>query len=198
MNKTVKISAAVAFLLIVAVAPALGIQPPVITLDRVEVASIQPFYMRQTVIGKNDDGSPKMGAVGYSSTLSLAYVFNIKNPNKEPLMLDEIQFTTAFEGFDVSTAIAYEDAWVPGEKTNQLRVVVVTEAHPTVMSLMVGAGNAERVKSMKTNAKALVEKWFAEIADFKFPIEVKGGTAIFQDEKGKEVRATFKDTWPKN
>lgn len=112
-------------------------------------------------------------------------------------MLDELQFTCTFDNLEVNTAIVYEDSWVPAGKTDQLRVVVTNEAFPTVVSLMVGAENAARIQEMKTNAGALVKKWFETIADFSFPIGVTNGTALFRDEKGKELRSTFNAVWEK-
>ena len=123
--------------------------------------------------------------------MNVAYILNIKNPNKEPVMLDELSFTITFDGFEVNTVTAYEDAWVPAGKTNQLRVIATNEAFPTIISLMVGAMNVKRIQDMKTSAGKMVGKWWNTIADFPFPIEIVNGTAVFSDEKGKEVRATF-------
>jgi hypothetical protein len=180
-----------------AVLPVMALEAPIITLERVEVASIQPFYVKPRIGYKDEKETGKTETYGFSSTLSLAYVFNIKNPNKQPVMLDELQFTTSFDGFDVNTAMAYEDSWIPPGKTNQLRVVVANEAFPTIVSLSVGAEWTEKIKQMKTSAGALVAKWWKEISDFSFPIGVTNGTAMFKDEKGKEIQATFKGDWPK-
>jgi len=196
MSKPVTILATFLVLFGFTVLPAMALEAPVVTLERIDVASIQPFYVKP-IIGKDKAGKPKVGTYGYSSTLNVAYIFDIKNPNKVPVMLDEFQFTCNFEGFEVNTALAYEDSWIPAGKTNQLRVVVTNEAFPTVISLMVGAENVSRVKEMKTSAGALVKKWFETIADFAFPISVTNGTALFKDDKGKEVRSTFKAEWVK-
>jgi hypothetical protein len=179
------------------VLPAMALDAPIVTLERIEVASIQPFFVKPRIGYKSEQEPGKEETYGYSSTLNLAYIFNIKNPNKQPVMLDEIQYTAEFEGFEVNTALAYEDAWIPAGKTNQLRVVSTTEAFPTIVSLMVGAQNAARVQEMKTNAGALVKKWFDTVSDFSFPIGVTNGTALFKDEKGKEMRSTFSATWGK-
>jgi hypothetical protein len=178
-----------------AVLPAMALDAPVITLERVEVASIQPFFVKPRVEYKDEKETGKDLAAG--AILNLAYIFNIKNPNKAPVMLDELTFTTAFEGFDVNTAIAYEDSWIPGAKTNQLRVVVTNETMPTVGSLSVGTENVARMQEMKVTAGALVKKWWESVGDFAFPISVTNGTALFKDEKGKEIQATFKGDWPK-
>lgn len=171
------------------VLPALAFEPPTITLERVEVASIQPFFVKPRVGFKDEKETGKDMPVG--SILSLAYILNIKNANKEAVMLDEMTFTTEFDGFEVNTALIYEDAWIPAGKTNQLRVVVTNEALPTIGSLSVGAGNVAKLQEMKTTPAEMVKKWWETIGDFPFPITVTGGTALFKDEKGKEVQAIF-------
>lgn len=173
---------------------AIAAEKPVITLERVEVASIQPFFVKPKVMMPSKDDPAKKeekeGTYGYSSTLNIACILNIKNPGKTPLLLDEIQFTLSFDGFDVNTVTAYEDSWIPGGKTNQLRVIATNEAFTTVVSLSVGAENVQRVQEMKTSAGALVSKWWNDIPDFSFPVGVNG-TATFVDDKGKSLQVPF-------
>lgn len=197
MNKTVKVIAALVVAFGFAVLPALADNKPVITLEKVEIASIAPFYVKPRIGYKSEKEPGKVETYGYSSMMSVAYVFNIKNPGKQPIMLDELQFTVAFDGFDVNTPMVYEKSWIPGGKTNQVRVVVTNEAYPTIASLSVGAEFAAKIAEMKTSAPALVTKWWKEISDFSFPIDVKNGAAKFVDEKGKESMVTFSATWPK-
>lgn len=189
MKKSLTMFAVLAALLGFTVIPALAFEAPVITLDRVEVASIQPFFVKPRVGFKDEKDTGKDLPVG--SIMSLAYILNIKNPNKEPVMLDEMTFTAEFEGFEVNTANVYEDSWIPGGKTNQLRVVLTNEALPTIGSLSVGAGNVAKLQEMKTTPAAIVNKWWETIGDFPFPITIVGGSALFKDEKGKEVQAAF-------
>lgn len=196
MKKALALSVTLLAALALAVLPALAIEPPVITLERVDVATIQPFYVKPRIGYKSEKEPGKEGTYGYSSTLNMAYVFNIKNPNKEPLMLDEMVFTTAFEDFDINTAMVYDDMWIPGGKANQLRIIVSNEAFPTIVSLSVGAEFADRIQKMKTSPGALVGKWWKEMENFSFPITVTNGTALFKDEKGKEIRAAFSGKWP--
>ncbi|MEJ2718162.1 MAG: hypothetical protein P8182_13665 [Deltaproteobacteria bacterium] len=175
--------------------PALALKPPVIKLERVEVASIQPFYVKPKIAEPSKENPKKkvdkVKTYGYSSTLNTAYIFDITNPNKKPIMLDELSFTVTFDGFDVNTVTAYEDSWIPGGKHNHLRVIATNEAFPTIISLMVGAMNVKRVKEMKTSAGALVSKWWKNISDFSFPIGITNGNAVFKDEKGKMIRVNF-------
>ena len=170
-------------------APVFALDAPVITLERVDVASIQPFFVKPRIEYKDEKDPGKELAAG--AILNLAYIFNIKNPNKEPLMLDELTFSTVFEGFEVNTAFSYEDSWIPGGKTNQLRVVVTNETRSTILSLSVGLGNVEKLKEMKVGAGAITKKWWDSVGDFSFPIEVVGGTALFKTEKDKEIRSVF-------
>jgi hypothetical protein len=160
---------------------------PTIDLERVEIANIQQFFLAPKA--KDKEGKEKTIKVG--SIVNVAYIFNIKNPNKEPIMMDQLTFTTAWEGFEVNTVTLYEDAWIPGGMTNQIRVIATNEAYPTMLSLLVGAGNVERLKELDTKAPAIVKKWWETIADFAFEIEVVNGTAEFKTPEGETVRAAF-------
>ncbi len=194
MKKAVTIIVAIVAALGFTVLPAMA-QQPVVTLDRVEVAAIQPFFMKPRVDYKNEKEPGKDLAVG--AMMNLAYVLNIKNPGKAPVMLDELSFTTSFDGFEIATPMVYEHPWIPGGKTSELRVVVVSETLPTVGNLSVGTGNVARMQEMKTTAVALVKKWWDTVGDFAFPIDVTNGNALFKDEKGKEIRVKFSGKWPK-
>ena len=185
-------------------APAFAkMKAPLIKLERVDVASYQPFYVKPRIGYKGPKEPGKVGTYGYSSTLGMAYIFSIENPNMGDIMLDELYFTVSFEGFDVHTPMVYEDTWIPGKglfgkpKTNYLRVQVNHEAFPTIVSLMVGAIWATKIKEMGTSQGALVKKWWDTIGDFKFPIDVKYGMALFRNKKGEEIRVQFSGKWPK-
>jgi hypothetical protein len=194
MKKAVTIIVAIVAAFGFTILPAMA-QQPVIALERVDVAAIQPFFAKPKVDYKSEKEPGKDLAVG--AMLSLGYVLTIKNPGKAPVMLDELSFTTSFDGFEVATPMVYDDQWIPGGKTNELRVVVTSETLPTIGNLSVGTGNVARMQEMKTTAGALVKKWWDNAGDFSFPIEVTNGTALFKDEKGKEIRVTFTGKWPK-
>ncbi len=194
MKKAVTIIVAIVAAFGFTVLPATA-QQPVITLERVEVAAIQPFFMKPRVDYKDEKETGKDLAVG--AMMNLAYVLSIKNPGKAPVMLSELSFTTSFDGFEIATPMVYENQWIPGGKTNELRVVVPSETLPTVGNLTVGTSNVARMQEMKTNAVALVKKWWETVGDFAFPIDVTNGTALFKSEKGKETRVAFSGKWPK-
>jgi len=188
------------FLLLVSLmsAPAVAkMKAPVIKLERVEVATMTPFFVKPQIGYKSEKEPGKPGGYGTSSIMGLAYILVIENPNRKDIMLNEMTFTVAFEGFDVHMAQFYEDMWVPGKKTNYLRVHLNHEAFTTIVNLMVGSVWATRIKEMGTTQGALVKKWWTEIGDFTFPIDVKYGAAVFQDEKGEEIRVPFSGKFPK-
>ena len=200
MKKLLAICVTAAALMGFIALPVLAFEAPVIKLERVEVSSIQPFYMTPK-IKVPDPKDPKktiekVGKYGYSATLGTAYIFSIKNVAKEPIMLDNIRFTINFDGFEVNTLMADDNSWIPPGKTNYLRLKALNEAFPTMVNLMVGSQNAKRVTEMKTKASALVAKWWKEIADFSFPVEISG-VALFKDDKGKELRVPIKGKFPK-
>jgi hypothetical protein len=60
-----------------------------------------------------------------------------------------------------------------------------------MLSLLVGADNVEKLKEMDTKAPAIVKKWWENIADFAFEIEVVNGTAEFKTPEGKTLRSAF-------
>lgn len=176
-----------------AVGPA---KPPVVKLDRVEVNHLQPFFIAPRINFKDCNDPGTVGGYGYTSTLSLAYVFHIQNPNPFPVMLDELRFTAAFEDFDVNMPTVYEKQWIPPGKTNELRVVAVQEAQATIASLAVGGVAAERIKKMGIKQADLVKKWWDTVGDMAFPIQVKNGVAMFQTPDGKTVQSSFEGVFP--
>jgi hypothetical protein len=186
MNRFVAVSLG-AVLCLLSASFAAAVDPPVVTLTRVDVAAIQPFYIQkiETEPGK----STNVGSI-----LSLAYIFAVKNPNKEPVMLDEIVFTTAFEGMEVNTAMIYDDSWIPGGKTNEIRVVVTNEAVPTVGALSVVSENVTKLQQLNVKAAEMVKKWWGAVGDFAFPISVTGN-ALFKDSADKDIKVTFSGNW---
>ena len=92
MSKVLKICASALVALLFAVMPALAVDPPKIELERVEVATIQPFFISPKIAVPTKDDPKKMEdkvmAAGYTATLNTAYVLKITNPNKAPIMLD--------------------------------------------------------------------------------------------------------------
>lgn len=151
------------------------INPPIIKLERVEIAGYWGWWF---------DAPNRRGAA-----LALAFIFSVENPNKVTLMLDDLKFTVAFEDFEVNTVMIYDDNYIPPMKTDFLRVNVLLDSWITNGLLAVTSGH--RLLEMNTTGAALMEKWWKGVADFEFPIEVRNGTATFEGPNEEIIRAAF-------
>ena len=169
---------------------------PVVALERVDISH---NWVSQT--GKPAwflNTKEKTGSV-----IDLAFIIAITNPNRGAIMLDDLSFTMAFEGFELMMPMVYEDIWLAGKgmfgkpKTSYIRVHATFDAYTTLLALLVPAPNVVRLKEMGVKHVTLIKKWWTEIADFTFPVEVKNGVARFADEKGNEVLSHFSGKWPK-
>lgn len=156
------------------------IEPPVITLDHVEIA----HYWGWWYFAK--DVTPTKGAAGdYGAPLDMAFVFNLGNPNPHPVRLESLGFTVAFEDFDVNVPSVIETQWIPAGKTNQLRVHSIIDGRQTLLSLMVTSGF--KLKDKGLSAFDQLEKWWTGAPEFTFPVHVTGGSAVFSAGEVNEV-----------
>jgi LEA14-like dessication related protein len=161
---------------------------PVVTLDSMEVAHAFGFWYFskkvQPTKGKPDDvGAP----------LDLAFIFNIENPNEYPVKMDNLQFTVAFEDYDLNTVESTDTMWIPAGKTNQVRVHAHFDVRQSLLSLMVTGGF--KLKEEGTNAFAILEKWWTGIPEYSVPVHVKEGSAVFKADGLTKV-AAFQATFP--
>jgi len=161
---------------------------PVVKLERVDIASYWGFYS-DGILDK--EGNLTAGRRG--AHLVLAFVYSIENPNNFKIMLDDLKFTVAFEGFDLNTVTFFEDNYIPAKTSDQFRYFATFDASVAAGLLAVTAGH--RVKEMNTTPAELLKKWWEGIADFNFPITVNG-TANFQGLDGKALYIPFEGTFP--
>jgi hypothetical protein len=161
---------------------------PEVTLSHVEVSSYFGMWFYdakvQPVRGKpGNNGSP----------LIYAFIFNIKNPNDFPVLMDNLKFTVALEGFELNTVGSQEEIWIPGGKTTQLRVPCVLGMQEAFMS--VGVVGGMQLKAMNKAPWEMLEKWWTAAPDFSFPMEVRDGSAVFKADGITKV-AAFKAKYP--
>lgn len=169
---------------------------PVIKLERVEIAHSwvnpkgKPAYFLNT--------KEKTGTV-----MDLAFVFAVTNPNRGAIMLDDLSFTMAFEGFELMMPMVYEDIWLAGKgtfgkpKTSYIRVHATFDSYTTLLALLVPSQNVALLQKMGVKHVNLIKKWWTEVGDFTFPIEVRNGGAVFTNKKGEMIRTHFSGKWPK-
>ena len=165
-------------------------ETPVVTLVSVEVAHYWGWWYFSKKV------EPTMGKAGdYGAPLDLAFVFDIENPNPYPVLMDNLKFTVAFEEFDLNTVSSTEIQWIPGGKTNQVRVHAMFDGRQSLLSLLVTGGFKLKEKSGKAGPGAALKQlgiWWEGAPEFAFPIYVKEGSAVFNAD-GLMTVATFSD-----
>ena len=165
-------------------------ETPVVTLNSVEVAHYWGWWYFSNKV------KPTMGKAGnYGAPLDLAFIFDIENPNPYPVLMDNLKFTVAFEEFDLNTVSSTEIQWIPGGKTNQVRVHAMFDGRQSLLSLLVTGGFKLKEKSGKAGPGAALKQlgiWWEGAPEFAFPIYVKEGSAVFNAD-GLMTVATFSD-----
>ncbi len=174
---------------------ALAFKAPEIKLEVVDPVLIQEFFVKPRLGYKSEQEAGKEAAFG--STMIAALIFDIKNVDKAPVQLEEMQFVVNFDGIPVNTAMVKEHMWIPGGKSSQVRVTFSLDALGVVTSMMLSAGNVQALEKMGVKPVEIIKKWWTTLPEGGFPITVTQGQALFTDEKGKEVTATFQGAWGK-
>ena len=163
-------------------------QDPVITLESMEVAHAFGYWYFSKKVKPTKGNPDNVGA-----PLELAFIFNIQNPNKFPVMLEDFKFTIAFEEFDLNTVSSTATQWIPPGATNQIMVPAHFDVRQSLLSLLVTGGFQLKAKNM--NAWSQLEAWWTGIPDYSVPVHVKGGSAVFKADSVVKV-ATFNATFP--
>ncbi len=166
----------------------MAVKAPVVKLDRVEIANYWGYYLDGIL-----DKEGKLTAGRRGAPLVLSFVYSIQNPNQFKIMLDNVKFTVAFEGFDLNTLTFFDTSYIPGKTTNHLRLNGTFDYNTANLALLVTGGF--RLKEMNTTSAELLKKWWEGISDFSFPITVNG-TATFVGPDGKNLIVPFEGTFP--
>ncbi|HLC42534.1 MAG TPA: hypothetical protein VJO34_13045 [Methylomirabilota bacterium] len=157
------------------------LQPPKISLERVEIAAYFPY-------------APPPARV----PLAVAFIFNITNPNSVTIAQEDLKFTYSFEAkadefFELNTATVYETTLVPPKATTQLRVVSLLDSLVAPGNLAVTSGS--RVQALGLKPPDVVKEWWEKIGDFPFKIRVTQGVATYSAGKAS-LLATFEGVFP--
>ena len=148
-------------------------QPPEIALVHVEISYYTGYYYFSSTV------KPTRGATGdYGAPLQLSFIYEITNPNAYPVMLEAFRFTVLFEDFELITVNSPEFMWIPGGKTNQLRVPATLDTRQAFVNLQLAG--ALKLKQKNQTAWEVLEKWWTQAPDFSFQISAAQGSAIFK------------------
>ena len=164
---------------------------PEVTLSHAEVPSYFGYWFYDAKVQPSLPANAKPGNNG--APLMYAFILNIKNPNEFPVLMDNLKFTVALEGFDLNTVSSQEQTWIPAGKTTQLRVPCVLGMAEASGAISVAGFSKLKEKNLK--AWDLIEKWWTKAPDFSFPVEVREGSAVFKADGITKV-AAFKAQYP--
>lgn len=164
---------------------------PAVTLNRAEVPSYFGYWFYDNKVQPTFPAGAKPDRNG--APLIYAFIFDIKNPNDFPVLMDNLKFTVALEGFDLNTVGSQDDTWIPAGKTTQLRVPCVLGPWEAFMSLGVVGGT--ELQKMGKKPWDMIQKWWTTAPDFSFPVEVREGSAVFKADGITKV-AAFKAKYP--
>ena len=146
---------------------------PVVTLDYVDVAHYFGWWYYSPKV------KPTKGKAGHNSApLDYAFIFNIKNPNSFPVMMDGFKFACVIDGIQLNSGYSTETMWIPAGKTNQLKVEVMYDFRGAQLSLLIVAGMELKKKGMSFWDQ--IEKIWTQAPDFSFPVDVTQGSAVFK------------------
>jgi hypothetical protein len=161
---------------------------PTVTLSHAEVPYYTGYWYYAKAVAPtkgdaNDNGAP----------MQMAFIFDIKNPNDYPVMLQSLKFSVLFEDFEVNTLTSQEAMWIPAGKTNQLRVPGMFDTRQTLLTLMLPG--AMQLKAMGKTPWDFLEKWWKGAPDFSFPVSITEGAATFKADGVTKVSG-FKAKYP--
>ena len=168
---------------------AANFKAPVITLESFEVPQYDGYWYYG---GKTKPTKGKAGDHG--APLPMSFLFNVKNPNPYPILLDGFKFTVAFdEVFDLVTVNNMDSYWIPAGKTTHVRATTLITVRSGLLALLVTGGY--KLKDRGWSAWQALEKWWDGASGYAIPITVHEGAFTFKANGVMKIlpfKATFK------
>jgi len=168
---------------------AANFKDPVITLESFEVPQYDGYWYYG---GKTKPDKGKAG--NHGAPLPMSFLFNVKNPNPYPILLDGYKFTVAFdEVFDLVTVNNMDSYWIPPGKTTHVRSHTLITVRSGLLSLLVTGGY--KLKAKGWSPWQALEKWWEGASGYAIPITVHEGAFTFKANGVMKIlpfKATFK------
>jgi hypothetical protein len=147
---------------------------PVVKLDSIQLSYWEGFW----TYGKAKVTKGKAPKFGGSSPVTVEFVFEITNPNNFPVNLTSAQFFLYFEDYELRVVNDSNTMWIPSGKTN-MKSMHVTLTATTTWAKFLLAGKELALKRGDDPWKK-VEKWWMNLPDMSFPIDLKEGAFSFE------------------
>ena len=167
---------------------AANFKAPVITLESFEVPQYDGYWYYG---GKTKPAKGKAG--NHGAPLPMSFLFNVKNPNPYPVLLEGYKFTVNFEGFDMVTVNNIDSIWIPPGKTTHVRSHTLITVRSGLLSLLVTGGY--KLKAKKMSPWQALEKWWKGASGYAIPVTVHEGAFTFKANGVMKIlpfEATFK------
>jgi len=168
---------------------AANFKDPVIELDSVQLT----YYEGWWYYGKAEVAMGKAPAGGGSSPATLAFVFEITNPNSYPVLLDSSQFFLFFDDYELRVVRDVNEMWIPAGKTNAKVLHVTLTPFSTYVKFLLASKEMALKRGDKPWDK--VEQWWTGLPDMSFKIDVKEGSFSFKANGVSKVLG-FSATYP--
>lgn len=162
---------------------------PIVKLVLFEVPQYDGYWYYAKAVkptkGKEDDrGAP----------LPMSFLFEIRNPNPYPVLLEGITYTVAFDkDFEVITTNNNDSYWIPAGKTDQVRLTTLVTVRSALTGLLLA--NAPLLKNKGMEAWATLEKWWNGVPVGTVPVTVKMASFTFTADGLTKV-VPFEATYP--
>ena len=153
---------------------------PVVKLDSIQPSFYEGFWYygkAQPELGKAQPELGKAPAGGGSSAMSLDFVFTITNPNDYPIRYDSSSFYLYFEDYELRVVNDSNPQWIPPGKTNSKVLSVTLTPFSTYAKFLLAGKQLAMERGDKPWDK--IQKWWAEIPEMSFPIDLKEGNFTF-------------------
>lgn len=198
MNKKLTLMTAFIFFLAVILTACAGMtmkptadnfKSPAVALESFMVPQYDGFWYYAKAVQPTKGAPDDRGA-----PLPLSFLFNIKNPNPYPVLLEGIKYTIAFEKqFELITESNQDTYWIPAGTTDQVRITTMITARSALTALLLA--NAPALKASGMDAWTALEKWWKGVPEFTVPVTIKECTFTFKADGVTKI-VPFEATYP--
>lgn len=162
---------------------------PVIKLDFVEVSYYEGFW----TYGNAKVSRGKAPRGGGSSPVTLAFVFEITNPNNYPVSLDSCHFFLFFDDYELRIVKDMNAMWIPARKNNSKVLHVTLTPNSTNAKFLLASAELAKKRGDKSWDK--IKQWWTGLPDMSFKIDIKEASFIFKADGVSKV-VSFQATYP--
>jgi hypothetical protein len=182
MSKRLALTVVLCFILGVVLASCAGMatkpteanfKAPSVTLNYIAIDYYNGFW----AYGKAKVEKGKAPSGGGSSAVTLAFVFDIMNPNSYPIQYESGSFFFFFDDYELRVVNDNYPMWIPAGMTNT-KVLTVTIDAVTTYGKFKLAGKQLAMERGDDPWKK-VEEWFTQLPEMSFPIDLKDGGFTF-------------------